>query len=128
MVRRTFGATNRSGEGAGEKAQYIFGKEHDMRSFIAGLMASLVLVTPLQARAPTSVSVHISTVGLDLSTPEGVAALKKRSVVAIRKACADLAYPLDTYQSCRIQAEAEAMKQIEHRRQSRLAMLTSPIG
>lgn len=103
-----------------------------MRVLLVGLLASLALTTPLQAQTDNSLTVRISHSDLDLTTSEGVATLKQRSVKAIRRACAkvqlETIYPIYSDQRCRAAAEADAMKQIEHRRKTRLAMLTSPTG
>ncbi len=101
-----------------------------MRFLLIGLTASLALSAPLHAGTKTSVEVRIPHGDLDLSTADGVTKLKKRSVAAIRRACSqvpvELSYPAYTEQRCRVDAEADAMKQIDRLHNSQLAMAGTP--
>lgn len=100
-----------------------------MRVFLVGLMASMVLATPLQARPGSSVTVRIPHGDLDLSTDQGVEQLKERSVTAIRRACSRGpvfgADANDVQEACTTQAEAEVMQQIEQRRAAPLSIVKS---
>ncbi len=103
-----------------------------MRALLLGLAVSVALAAPAQASSRDSVSISIPYRDLDLNTAEGMKTFRQRSVKAIRSACASLTLktPLSsgTELSCRIDALAQAMQQVEERRQTRLAMLTSPTG
>jgi UrcA family protein len=103
-----------------------------MRALSIGLMASLALAVPAQAKPVDSVTVHIPIGDLDLTTADGVAKLKQRSAFAIRRACAhqaaDAWVSSDAEYNCRVSAMAEANRKIEQRRQTSLALLTSPVG
>jgi UrcA family protein len=98
----------------------------EMRFLLIGLAASLALSAPLHASATTSVEVRIPHGDLDLSKADGVSKLKKRSVVAIRKACAkvpvEFIYPAYSEQRCRADAEFDAMKQINQLHHTQLAL------
>jgi UrcA family protein len=103
-----------------------------MRALLIGLAASLTMTAPAQASSRDSVSISIPYRDLDLTTAEGMKTFRQRSKKAIHSACASLTLrsPLASAEelSCRTDALAQAMQQVEEKRQTRLAMLTSPTG
>jgi UrcA family protein len=118
--------------GVGEEALLAFQKGIDMRALSIALIASLALTAPVQADSLRTVDVRIPYGDLDLSTAEGVAKFKQRSVVAIRRACAPDAFGLSAYPGsslrCQRDAMTQAMLKIEEHRQTTLALLTKPVG
>jgi UrcA family protein len=103
-----------------------------MRALLIGLAASFALAVPAQARSAETVSISIPYRDLDVTTAAGIKAFRQRSIKAIRIACAKLAtdfvFASTSESSCRADALAQAMQQIEEKRRTTLALLTGPTG
>ena len=106
-----------------------------MRSTTITMIAAIGCSLPLPAMAAedrASASVRVSHRDLDLSTGEGVAALRQRVRNAVRRACAEAAdgtwFAYDGQSQCRLEAQKLANRQIEQQRSLSLARLSTPGG
>ena len=95
------------------------------------VLAAAAALVPLAPVAAEPVEVRINYGDLDLRNPAHVKQLRKRSAVAIQRACrgaAEVSWNFATTRNCEVTAMQQAKREIERHRQRYAVAMAQPTG